>query len=88
MNLGTVCTLANQDPPNLTVVIFDNGIYECIGGPPTLTSKNADLARMAEGAGCINCDTVMDIAAFREKARALLTTQRSVRVEGGLCGNS
>ena len=47
-------------PPNLTVLVFDNGIYENIGGPPTLTSKNTDLARMAEGAGCLNCATAGD----------------------------
>lgn len=73
MNAGILCTLGSERPPNLTIIVFDNGIYECIGGPPTLTSKNVDLARMAEGAGCVNCDTVMDVAAFREKVRALLT---------------
>jgi thiamine pyrophosphate-dependent acetolactate synthase large subunit-like protein len=49
MNTGILCTLGAERPPNLTVLVFDNGIYENIGGPPTLTSKNTDLARMADG---------------------------------------
>lgn len=73
MNAGILCTLGSERPGNLTVIVFDNGIYECIGGPPTLTSKNTDLARMAEGAGCINCGTVRDVAAFGEQVRPLLT---------------
>jgi sulfopyruvate decarboxylase subunit beta len=60
MNTGAMCTLGSQRPGNLTVVVMDNGIYEIIGGAPTLTSQNADLAKMASGAGCINTVTVRD----------------------------
>lgn len=52
MNLGAMATIGNARPPNLTVVVLDNAIYECIGGPPTLTSGHTDLAAMAAGAGC------------------------------------
>lgn len=52
MNLGAMATIGNARPPNLTVVVLDNAIYECIGGPPTLTSGYTDLAAMAAGAGC------------------------------------
>lgn len=52
MNLGAMATIGNVRPGNLTVVVLDNAIYECIGGPPTLTSGNTDLAAMAAGAGC------------------------------------
>ncbi len=64
MNTGIMCTLGAQRPPNLTVVVMDNEIYECIGGPATLTSKNTDLAKMSEGAGCLNCVTVRNIEDF------------------------
>jgi sulfopyruvate decarboxylase subunit beta len=60
MNTGAMCTLGSQRPGNLTVVVMDNGIYEIIGGAPTLTSQNTDLAKMASGAGCINTVTVRD----------------------------
>jgi len=64
MNTGIMCTLGAQRPPNLTVVVMDNEIYENIGGPATLTAGNTDLAKMAEGAGCLNCATVRNIEDF------------------------
>jgi hypothetical protein len=50
----------------------DNGIYENIGGPPTPTSFNADLATMAEGAGCLNCVTVRQADEFDRQFRHVL----------------
>lgn len=73
MNAGILCTLGCERPPNLTIIVFDNGMYESIGGPPTLTAFNTDLARMAEAAGCINCLTVSDVETFSSEARRLLT---------------
>lgn len=63
MNTGAMCTLGSERPGNLTVVVVDNGMYESIGGPPTLTARNTDLAKMADGAGCLNAVTVRDAAA-------------------------
>jgi sulfopyruvate decarboxylase subunit beta len=72
LNTGVMCTLGNERPPNLTVVVMDNGIYENIGGPPTHTSFNTDLARMAEGAGCLNCVTVREADEFDRHFRRML----------------
>jgi sulfopyruvate decarboxylase subunit beta len=58
MNLGAVCTLATQRPANLTVVVLDNGLYECIGSAPTLTGAGVDLAAIATGAGCAHAVAV------------------------------
>jgi len=73
MNTSALCTLGNELPPNLTVFVFDNGVYESIGGLATHTSWRTDLARMAEGAGCINCLTVHDVDAFTVEAERMLT---------------
>nr|HPJ85224.1 thiamine pyrophosphate-dependent enzyme [Methanothrix sp.] len=51
MNLGSLATIADQDPKNYLLVILDNGCYGSTGSQPTCTSRRADLARMAEGAG-------------------------------------
>ena len=67
MNTGAMCTLGNERPSNLTVEVMDNGIYENIGGPPTHTSRNTDLAKMAEGAGCLNTATAKTIEEFNER---------------------
>ncbi|MDX6587425.1 MAG: sulfopyruvate decarboxylase subunit beta [Solirubrobacterales bacterium] len=72
MNASGLATLADQLPPNLTVIVFDNSIYESIGGVPTLTSRRTDLAKMADGAGCINCVTANETVDFAREAHRLL----------------
>ncbi|HMA74594.1 MAG TPA: thiamine pyrophosphate-dependent enzyme [Xanthobacteraceae bacterium] len=72
LNTGVMCTLGKERPPNLTVVVMDNGIYENIGGPPTHTAANTDLAKMAEGAGCLNCVTVGEADEFDRQFRCML----------------
>lgn len=72
MNTGILCTLGAERPGNLTILVLDNGIYESIGGSPTLTSFNTDLAAMASGAGCTNCVTVDGLEAFETEAGRLL----------------
>ncbi len=64
MNTGAMCTLGSERPPNLTVIVMDNGIYENIGGPLTHTSRNTDLAMMAAGAGCLNAETARTLDEF------------------------
>ena len=73
MNTGVMVTLGAERTPNLTIIVSDNGVYESIGGMPTLTSVNTDLAKMAEGAGCINTATVHDVDVFTEVAERQLT---------------
>ena len=51
-NPGALCTVANELPPNLTIIVFDNERYESVtGGHRTHTSSNVDLERLAAGAG-------------------------------------
>lgn len=73
MNTGIMCTLGAERPPNLTIVVLDNEIYESIGGSPTLTARHTDLAKMAEGAGCPNTVTVDDREGLALHAERLLT---------------
>jgi thiamine pyrophosphate-dependent acetolactate synthase large subunit-like protein len=73
MNVGALCTLGSQRPGNLTVVVMDNGIYEIIGGAPTLTAQNTDLAKMASGAGCINTVTVRHAEGLRREFEKMWT---------------
>jgi thiamine pyrophosphate-dependent acetolactate synthase large subunit-like protein len=72
MSAATLCTLGNELPPNLTVVVFDNGAYESIGGLPTHTAGRTDLAKMADAAGCLNCFTVTDLGTFASVADKVL----------------
>jgi sulfopyruvate decarboxylase subunit beta len=61
MNSGVLCTLANERPANLTVVVMDNEAYEVTGSIPTHTRGGVDLAALARGAGCPNVTTATDV---------------------------
>ena len=63
LNTGVMCTLGKERPPNLTVVVMDNGIYENIGGPPTHTSAYTDLAKMAFAPGSCESTSSLRMAA-------------------------
>jgi sulfopyruvate decarboxylase subunit beta len=69
-NLGILGTLANEQPPNLLVVVWDNECYQSIGGPPTHTAKGrVDIGKIAQGAGIEHAYTVRDLDAFDTHCR-------------------
>ena len=51
MSLGVLATIANRAPPNLALVVLDNGSYVETGAQPTATAGATDLAAIARGAG-------------------------------------
>jgi len=51
MNLGSLCTIANEAPRNYTLVVWDNEVHQTTGGQPTATAARASLAAIARGAG-------------------------------------
>jgi thiamine pyrophosphate-dependent acetolactate synthase large subunit-like protein len=50
MSLGILSTLGAIDPPNLTVVLWDNTVYGTTGGQPTY-SLTTDFVGVAESCG-------------------------------------
>ena len=54
MQLGCLATVAMRAPKNLTIVVWDNGIYQITGAQPTATAASADLVAVARGAGIAN----------------------------------
>jgi thiamine pyrophosphate-dependent acetolactate synthase large subunit-like protein len=54
MQLGCLSTVAMQAPKNLTIVVWDNGIYQITGGQPTASAAAADLVAIARGSGLAN----------------------------------
>ncbi len=67
MNLGLLTTIANQAPPNLSVVVWDNEVHQTTGGQPTATAFRTSLAGVARGAGI---DKVIEPANEEELAAA------------------
>jgi thiamine pyrophosphate-dependent acetolactate synthase large subunit-like protein len=51
MQLGCLATVAMRAPKNLTMVVWDNGIYQITGNQPTASATTADLIAIARGAG-------------------------------------
>jgi thiamine pyrophosphate-dependent acetolactate synthase large subunit-like protein len=54
MQLGCLATVAMRAPKNLTIVVWDNGIYQITGAQPTATAASADLVAVARGTGIAN----------------------------------
>lgn len=51
MNLGSLSTIANVNPSNLTLIVIDNESYGSTGDQCTYTHNNTNLEIIAEGAG-------------------------------------
>jgi len=72
MQLGCLATVAAQAPKNLTMVVWDNGIYQITGAQPTASRATADIVAIARGAGIANSAWAADEDEFeRLLARAL-----------------
>jgi thiamine pyrophosphate-dependent acetolactate synthase large subunit-like protein len=64
MALGSLATIANMKPRNLTIIIWDNGIYQITGEQPTATGGVTDIVAVARGAGITDSEWVRDEAHF------------------------
>ena len=51
MNLGSLSTIANVNPSNLTLIVIDNESYGSTGDQSTYTHNKTNLDIVAEGAG-------------------------------------
>ena len=51
MGMGSLSTVAMQQPANLAIVVLDNGLYGETGGQPSHTAHGTDLAAVARGCG-------------------------------------
>jgi thiamine pyrophosphate-dependent acetolactate synthase large subunit-like protein len=72
MQLGCLATAAARAPKNLTIVVWDNGIYQITGGQPT-ASGTADLVEIARAAGIAESTWVADEDEFERMFVAALT---------------
>jgi thiamine pyrophosphate-dependent acetolactate synthase large subunit-like protein len=60
MQLGSLGTVVTVAPPNLCIIIWDNGIYQITGSQKTMTSGVVDLVGIAKGAGLSQSDWAQD----------------------------
>lgn len=72
LSLFNLPTLANLAPSNLSVVVFDNGVYSGTRiSEATATSGKTDLAGMAKAAGVDHAVTIRELAEFKQEASAI-----------------
>ena len=64
MMLGCLSTIAVQAPKNLTIVVWDNGMYQITGGQPTASGATTDLVAVARGCGLANSAWAADEEEF------------------------
>ncbi|HLN87818.1 MAG TPA: thiamine pyrophosphate-dependent enzyme [Candidatus Limnocylindrales bacterium] len=78
LNLGVLGTVANEAPKNLTIVLMDNQNYlgsnKHAPGMPTATAGKMNLEAVAKACGIDSAWTVEDVAAFRAKIQAALSS--------------
>ena len=72
MQLGCLATVAERAPRNLTIVVWDNGIYQITGSQPTASAAAADLVAIARGAGIANSAWAADELDFDRLAASAL----------------
>ncbi len=73
LSLFNLPTLANQNPANMAVFVFDNEAYSGSRiSQPSATRGKTDLAAIATGAGIEHAVTVRDIESFRKEAAQAL----------------
>ena len=71
LSLFNLPTLANLDPKNLQVFVFDNQVYSGTRiSEPTATAGKTDLAMMAHGAGIEHAVTVASLPEFQAEMEA------------------
>lgn len=84
MQLGCLSTVAMRAPKNLTIIVWDNGVYQITGSQPT-ASANADLVAVARASGIANADWAADETEFDKLVAQALQGGPSViaaRIDG------
>jgi phosphonopyruvate decarboxylase len=76
MNLGSLVSITGARPANLTVIVFDNGVYEVTGAQPTPArdgDHSVDYAAIARGAGFGAVHSYQDLDMWRNDAEQILS---------------
>jgi thiamine pyrophosphate-dependent acetolactate synthase large subunit-like protein len=75
MGMGALATIGIQQPPNLAVIVFDNGVYGETGMQPSHTQSRdfggVDMLKVAAGCGIELCLDVQDEAGLAGLATRL-----------------
>jgi thiamine pyrophosphate-dependent acetolactate synthase large subunit-like protein len=71
MGIGSLATIGVQQPLNLSIVVFDNGLYGETGRQASHTQSGVDLCAVARGSGIAHVIDIADDAGLHELAGLL-----------------
>ncbi len=74
MNLGCLATIAVVAPRNLTIIIWDNGLYQITGQQRAATGSVTDIVGVARAAGITQSVWAADEADFARRVTESLTS--------------
>lgn len=91
MQIGCLATVAMQRPKNLTMIVWDNGIYQITGSQPTASASVTDLVAVARGCGLANSAWAADegdfdrlvVAALKGDGPALIAARIDAKPAAG-----
>ncbi|MBI3078422.1 MAG: thiamine pyrophosphate-binding protein [Deltaproteobacteria bacterium] len=72
MNLGSLVTITQTNPPNLVHFVFDNRVYQASGEQPVPGAEFVDFAALARAAGFRHVYSFEDAGDLRAKLREIL----------------
>ena len=73
MGMGALATIGVQQPRNLAVIVFDNGMYLETGGQASHTAGGVDMVSVAKSCGFGTCLDITDEAGLADLAGRLKT---------------
>jgi thiamine pyrophosphate-dependent acetolactate synthase large subunit-like protein len=71
MGIGSLATVALQQPKNLTIIVLDNEVYGETGGQASHTAASADLVGVARACGIADAKTLATTAEIEAFARGM-----------------
>ena len=78
MGLGSLGTIGVQQPGNLSIVVFDNGLYGETGMQESAAQTTVDLCQVARGCGIERSLDVTDEEALKALARLIRSSSKTV----------
>lgn len=75
MQLGCLSTIAARAPGNLTIIVWDNGVYQVTGAQPTPAAAVADYVGIAQASGLTTSAWAADEADFERLVEAALVAK-------------
>lgn len=78
MGLGALATIGVEAPPNLAIVVFDNGRYAETGMQPSHTDSAVDLVGVARSCGLAAAVDIADEGLLADFARQVQRKERTL----------